>query len=127
MARILVVDDIAELRDILRQHLEALGHEVDEACDASAAMARLSAATFDLVITDILMPGADGFELLNALRRSHAGLPVIATSGGGRMLDAELALRLSRDLGAFAMLRKPVRRVELLEAVEAALLSRKEF
>lgn len=121
MAKILVVDDIAELRDILRQHLEAVGHGVEEACDATAAMAMLSTAVFDLVITDILMPGADGFELLNALRRSHANLPVIATSGGGRMLDAEMALRLSRDLGAFGMLRKPVRRSELLEAVEAAL------
>ena len=121
MAKILVVDDIAELRSILRQHLTAAGHDVAEAGDASLALTELNRDHFDLVITDILMPGADGFELINAMRRSHPGLPVIATSGGGRTLDAELALRLSRDLGALGMLRKPVRRAELLEAVAQAL------
>lgn len=124
MAKILVVDDIAELRGILCQHLAAAGHDVAEAGDASLALVELNRDRFDLVITDILMPGADGFELINAMRRSHPGLPVIATSGGGRTLDAELALRLSRDLGALGMLRKPVRRAELLEAVAQALAAK---
>jgi CheY-like chemotaxis protein len=121
MAHILVVDDNDELRVVLRLFLEAAGHSIDEAENGRAAIAALKTAHFDLVITDILMPDTDGIEVLRAIRRDHAGLKVIATSGGGSMLDADMALWLSTNLGAAAVLRKPVPRAKLLEAVAAAL------
>ncbi|WP_430396670.1 response regulator [Ferrovibrio sp.] len=125
MARILVVDDYADFRLLLRHMLEPEGHSVREASDGQAALALLQQEPFDLVITDVLMPQSDGIEVLNALRRSATGMPVIVTSGGGSTMNAEMALELGGFLGAHAMLRKPVRRQELLAAVAAALAAPK--
>ncbi|WP_428249243.1 response regulator [Ferrovibrio sp.] len=127
MARILVVDDYADFRLLLRRMLEPEGHSVREADDGQAALALLEQEPFDLVITDVLMPQSDGIEVLNALRRSAKAtpsakaIPVIVTSGGGSTMDADMALELGGFLGAHAMLRKPVRRQTLLDAVATAL------
>jgi len=80
----------------------------------------LAKDSFDLLVTDILMPEVDGIELLTAVRKMHERLPVVAISGGGTM-PASLALSLSTSLGADAVLFKPFFTDELLDAVERAL------
>lgn len=69
MARILVVDDSATMRQMLGYTLERVGHEVIEACDGEAALERAEAQPFDLIITDVNMPGMNGLELTSQLRQ----------------------------------------------------------
>jgi len=66
--RILVIDDNAAIRELLRLVLEEEGYEVIEAADGAEGLRRYQAEPTDLVITDLEMPGMDGLELLRALR-----------------------------------------------------------
>lgn len=69
MARILVVDDSATMRQMLGYTLERVGHEVVEVCDGHAALEQAAAQRFDLIITDVNMPGMTGIELTSQLRQ----------------------------------------------------------
>jgi two-component system chemotaxis sensor kinase CheA len=81
-ARILVVDDALTVRELERSILERAGYAVELADGASQALELLDAMEFDLVLTDIEMPGPDGFELTRAIRRNArtARLPVVVMS-----------------------------------------------
>lgn len=120
MACILVIDDNPEFRDILRAHLEANGHRTMLAGDGEQGLALLEREAIDIVLTDILMPQRDGLEVLREARRRWPGLPVIAISGGGWIKATEL-LSMAERLGADNVLQKPVRRDDLIRAVEDAL------
>jgi len=76
--RILIVDDEDVVRRVLRNKLEACGFEVYEAGDGNKALTYLAETCFDLIITDVLMPGKDGLGLLMQLRRDKVDIPVIA-------------------------------------------------
>lgn len=71
MARILAVEDEAELRDLLKEELESEGHEVVTASDGEDALARLANFTPDIVVSDVSMPGIDGFDLLEKFRAAY--------------------------------------------------------
>ncbi|MEK9970726.1 MAG: response regulator [Ferrovibrio sp.] len=120
MAKILVIDDNPEFRDILRRHLEANGHAVTLAANGEQGLALLGEGSFDIVLTDILMPQRDGVEVLREAKRRWPDLPVIAVSGGGWIGATEL-LAMAERLGADKVLQKPVRRDDLISAVDAAL------
>lgn len=120
MACILVIDDNPEFRDILRRHLEANGHRIMLAGDGEQGLALLEREAIDIVLTDILMPQRDGLEVLREARRRWPGLPVIAISGGGWIKANEL-LGMAERLGADNVLQKPVRRDDLIRAVDEAL------
>lgn len=120
MASILVIDDNPEFRDILRSHLEANGHRTLLASDGEQGLALLERETVDIVLTDILMPQRDGVEVLREAKRRWPGLPVIAISGGGWIKATEL-LGMAEKLGADQVLQKPVRRDDLIRAVDDAL------
>ncbi|WP_341908822.1 response regulator [Ferrovibrio terrae] len=120
MAHILVIDDNAEFREILRSHLEANGHQVALAGNGDQGLAVLDRGGIDIVLTDILMPQRDGIEVLRAAKQHWPGLPVIAISGGG-WIDAGDLLGMAERLGADLVLQKPVRRDDLISAVDAAL------
>jgi CheY-like chemotaxis protein len=120
MAYILVIDDNPEFRDILRSHLEACGHCTVLASDGEQGLALLERENVDIVLTDILMPQRDGVEVLRETRRRWPGLPVIAISGGG-WIGANELLGMAEKLGADKVLQKPVRRDDLIGAVDAAL------
>jgi two-component system, OmpR family, response regulator len=79
--RILVIDDDAAIRELLRFVLEGEGYEVIEAADGAEGLQRYQAAPTDLVITDLQMPGMDGLELLEALRRVVPTPALMAISG----------------------------------------------
>src|SRR6266581_4328527 len=120
MARILVIDDEDVVRRMLRTALELQGHEVIEATQGDEALQMQQAFPPDLVITDILMPGKDGLEVIMALRRQAPRLKVIAMSGGGRFRQID-ALETAEMLGAVATVRKPFNLTVVLETVKNVL------
>lgn len=121
MAAILLADDNRDLRELLGEALAEAGHAVTPCADGAEAIARLDAATFDLVVTDVLMPGADGAEVMQALRRQRVRPRLIVISGGGR-IDPASYLKMARALGADEVLQKPFTPSRLIE-VAARLLA----
>lgn len=119
-ARVLVVDDVADNRDLLARRLARLGvGHVVQAADGHAALAAIAAEHFDLVLLDIMMPGMDGFAVLQALRDRGLllELPVVVISATGEM---EAAVRCI-GLGAEDFLPKPFDPVLLRARVTAVL------
>jgi len=95
MAVILVVDDNELNREILVERLCERGYQVTEAADGSEALAELEARNFDLVVLDIMMPGLDGFTVLQRIRAKHSlvELPVIMATARGDRSDVVEALQ----------------------------------
>jgi len=104
--RILVVDDSADTVDMLRTLLEMDGAVVSTAAGGPEALKILAQESFDVILSDISMPGMDGFELLNRLRKLPNGreVPVLALTGFGRAEDVERA----KSVGFFSHITKPV-------------------
>jgi signal transduction histidine kinase/ActR/RegA family two-component response regulator len=117
--RVLVVDDSPETATMLRQLLEFEGAEVATALSGAEALRTVDGRDFDLVISDIAMPGMDGYELLRELRLRPrtSGVPALAVTGFGQTEDAERAYAA----GFFAHLVKPVEIARLIEAARAAI------
>jgi len=120
MANILVIDDVELVLKTTERVLSNAGHAVTCETRGRKAIALLEQTSFDLVITDILMPDMDGTEIVLQLRQDFPELPVIAMSGGGRG-NAALYLETAREFGAKAILEKPIAADDLLAAVEACL------
>ncbi|MDZ4694166.1 MAG: sigma-54 dependent transcriptional regulator [Deltaproteobacteria bacterium] len=91
--RILVVDDEATVRQALKRQLEGLGYEAICASGGDEAIAHLKSEVFDLCITDLIMPGNDGFAVLEAARKHSPPVAVIVITGQGTVRDAVEALR----------------------------------
>jgi CheY-like chemotaxis protein len=93
MARILVVDDNAASRDLLRHILKPLCSEVLEACQGQEALAKIAEAEPDLVLLDLEMPVLDGFGVLQQLRQDprFTALPVVAVTARAMQGDREKA------------------------------------
>lgn len=119
--RILVVDDEPQVRALLAAALRERGHAVTEAHDGPAALAQLDACgAFDVLVTDLAMPGMDGLELLRAARKRQAGLPALLVTGYAGDADAgEFAAAVGH--GPLMLLRKPVGPEELVDRVAALL------
>lgn len=84
------------------------------------ALAKITKGSFDLIVTDIIMPDMEGIELILRLRRRSRDLPIIAISGGGRG-GPEVYLELARSCGAARVLAKPFEAAQLLSYVNEAL------
>lgn len=117
--RILLVDDEPQVRVAARWTLQQAGYRVVEATDGAEAIARFDddADGFDLLITDLLMPGADGTATIRALQRRDPHLPIVASSG----LHDELLDREVVPFGTAAQLPKPYTADQLLHTVRQAL------
>jgi CheY-like chemotaxis protein len=121
MAQILVIDDDAGFRGIVRALLERAGHRVIEASDGRGALQRLrESPRTDLVITDLLMPQMDGIEVLQHVRRINGEIRILAMSGGGGLGPSDL-LRAASHLGADQTITKPFRRDEFIDTVNRML------
>jgi DNA-binding response OmpR family regulator len=118
--RILVVDDEKPLRDILKLTLSCEGYEVLTAADGNEAMELARSMPFDLVVTDIMMPGKDGIETIIELRALNRELKIIAMSGGqpGGTVDF---LPLATSLGVSAVLKKPFESEQFINTLRAVL------
>ncbi|MDQ7834290.1 MAG: response regulator [Humidesulfovibrio sp.] len=124
--RILVVDDDADVREMVCRILESNGYVAIPAAGGRQAVERLQTDTPDLVITDVVMPEVDGFEVLLKLRLLTPGVGALVMSGGGR-LEPEAYLGMATKLGAYDILRKPFTKAEILKAVKRALISRTSY
>ena len=116
MAEILIVDDDDIIRETLYELLSAK-YNCDTAETAEQALLKLANGAFDVVLTDITMPGLSGSELLRRVRQLYPQTPVIMISGISDQDHAEALLKL----GAFDYLLKPFRLEVVEESVERAL------
>jgi CheY-like chemotaxis protein len=117
--KVLVVDDNADMRDALQLLLAQIGYEVEGAADGLQAIEIQRARPAQVLITDIFMPGKDGFETIEAFRREWPHTRIVAMSGGGALATRDY-LKLTPEVGADAILRKPFS-LENLQEVLAGL------
>jgi CheY-like chemotaxis protein len=121
VTEILLIDDMAGVRRAVVAMLTRAGHTVTAAESGNKGVELLTAKRFDLVITDMLMPGVDGVDVLSHVEGMPNRPRVIAISGGGAGLSAESALRLAR-IKADAFLEKPFESEQLLAAIDKLLV-----
>ena len=115
--RILIVDDEATIRASLLEALAADGYDTDSAESGEEALARCHATAYDLVVTDLKLPGVSGLEILQALRNQGKQTPVIMMTAYGDVDTAVSAMRL----GAYDFIPKPFKLTVLRKQVRAAL------
>ena len=122
MARILVIDDEEGIRSFLAEALEIDGHDVSTAVDGAAALEALSGSSFDVLLTDLRMPGVDGMAVLAHAKSEHPGTEVLVLTAQGSIGKAVAAMRL----GACDFLEKPLDGLDTLRlAVGRALEMRR--
>jgi DNA-binding response OmpR family regulator len=114
--RVLVVDDEPVVREVLTRYLERDGFEVETAADGEHAIARFDAATPDLVLLDLMLPGLDGFEVFRAIR-SRWQSPVIMLTARGDVTDRIVGL----EVGADDYVSKPFSPSEVTARVRAVI------
>jgi putative two-component system response regulator len=117
MSRILAIDDEHVIRMLVVEILESVGHEVVGAESAEHALELLDEGEFDLVVSDVVMPGLSGLELLEAARSRRASLPIVLVTGAGTYETLSQAL----TRGAAGLVTKPFAHAELQTAVSDAL------
>ena len=123
-ARLLIVDDEAEVREMLSRHFRFLGYHVDTASDGNEALRKLAEARTEVVISDIVMPQMDGVELLRAIREQYPMTHVIMITGYVTLGNALACMRHGADTCIF----KPLEDLaELEEAVVLALGNLKQW
>ena len=115
--RVLVVDDEAAIRDLLAKTLALAEYDVDLAHDGRAALERLRLIPYDLLITDLKMPGVDGLTVVREARRLKADIPVIIITG----FSSEASAIEAVNLGVSGYLTKPFRVPRVLSAAAKAL------
>ena len=122
-AKILLVEDDPSIVLGLRMNLEREGYAVELAEDGEVGLARAKEGAFDLVLLDIMLPKLNGYEVLDALRRTRQDVPpVLLLSARGAEMDKVMGL----DLGADDYITKPFSVAELLARVRATLRRRKD-
>ena len=114
--RILVVDDEPDLLDVLGTMLAEAGWQVDTAANGREALTLVDSGRYEVILSDIDMPGMTGVELLREIRGRDLDVPVLLITGHPRVDTAVEAL----EHGALRYLRKPIRERDLLAAVEDA-------
>lgn len=121
MARILLIDDDPQVRMVFEGFLIHDGHEVVTAVNGSEGLKMLEAGPFDLVITDIVMPEQDGYEVIMKLARLEHRPRIIAVSGGSPALSQQMLLKVVTHMPVELVLAKPVSYEELSTAVKNVL------
>jgi DNA-binding NtrC family response regulator len=119
--KILVVDDEEGARELFNTILSDEGYEVTLAVNGSEALSRIRGADYDLVVTDIKMPGMDGLQLLQEIRKAGSKVDVIMVTAYG---EVESYLK-AMSLGAAEYINKPIRIKELKRIVHKVLTERK--
>lgn len=116
MCSVLVIDDDASVRSILRRMLEHAGYQVAEAASGDEGLAYCEWGIPDVVITDLFMPGTGGLEVIRKLALGYPGTRTIAVTGCAVSSQIDLA-EVARNQGASGVLMKPVDMDALLEAI----------
>ncbi len=119
--KILLVDDDEDFRKLASILLETAGYDVDQATDGVEAIVTLRTSNYDLILSDIEMPGLDGFTMLQALKSKNMDTPLIFLTGNDSMDKEERGY----ELGALDYIRKPIRRKMFLTRVKRAFAPQK--
>ncbi len=120
MARILIIDDERQVRELLRDILEEAGYDVAEASDGQEAMKIQKSEPAELIITDLIMPEKEGIETIRELKQSYPDVRIIAMSGGG-VVGPDSYLKIAQGVGAIWTFSKPIKRDELLDGIRGLL------
>jgi len=124
MADILIADDDENVRTLLRRSLQAEGYHIEICNDGSSALRVFTSGKFELVITDLHMPGMHGIDLIYQIRDRAPKVPIIAISGGSTgddFIAASEDLKTAATEGADLIIPKPCDIDYLLEKVELFL------
>ncbi len=120
MPRILLIEDDQTMHAMLLQLLRKHGYEVVGAPDGEQGLRLFANQSFDLVITDIVMPNQEGLGTIRKIRQANPNLPIIAISGGGIIGPAQY-LDIARKLGVRHAFAKPFESAPFLDAVRQCL------
>jgi CheY-like chemotaxis protein len=120
MDNILIVDDEDQMRKYMLEVLRGEGYAVSEASDGKKAIRQIQRKAFKLIISDVVMPVMDGFELIREIRKRFPTLKILAISGAGyNTLD--VYLNLAMGYGADAILLKPFGSNRFIDKVASLL------
>ena len=115
MAKVLIVDDESEMRNLVRIYLRADGHSVEEAADGVQALDIISASRPDVIVLDVMMPGMDGLETCSFIRSQYPDIPILMLTARTSVEDKVSGL----SVGADDYLTKPFDGRELVARVRA--------
>lgn len=115
MGHILVVDDERSISDLIVMNLTMVGHTSEQAFDGREALEKLKVSKFDLCLLDIMLPGKDGFALIEDFK--NANVPVIFLSAKSSLADRVKGL----NLGAEDYMVKPFETLELIARIDVVL------
>jgi CheY-like chemotaxis protein len=116
MKRILVVDDNMMMRKLITGLFSSKEYELSEACNGIEGLIRMQQAPFDLVITDILMPGMEGIELISRIKKEYPGMKIVAISG-----SKPYYLSLAKKMGTDGIFTKPLNKMAFLHQIHRIL------
>jgi CheY-like chemotaxis protein len=117
---IALADDMPEIQALAATWLSGAGHTVLCAANGAELLRMLRDKQVDVVITDVMMPQNDGFEVIQAVKKLYPGVKIITISGGADVMPMRDCLRVARALGADAVLAKPFNKVQLFTALDSA-------
>lgn len=126
LKKALIVDDDDLVRPTVTAMLSALQFDVVETPNGKEALRLVAESDFDLVVTDLFMPGFDGYELMIEIRKMTSDIPIILMSGGGKFFPAgseafDDIISSAELLGASYVIAKPFRKADLARIVAQAL------
>lgn len=120
MARILVIDDELQVRELLQDILEEAGYEVVLSSDGKEAIEVQQNEPADLIITDLIMPEKEGIETIRELKKLFPDVTIVAMSGGG-VVGPKAYLKIAQGVGAKWTFTKPIERDKLLQGIRDLL------
>ncbi|MEJ2257758.1 MAG: response regulator transcription factor [Woeseiaceae bacterium] len=115
--RILVIEDERDIAELIRLHLDDLGHRVTITADGHNGLRTASAGSWDLIILDLRLPGIDGLEICRRLRRNSDAVPILMLTSKSSELDRVVGL----EIGADDYVTKPFSIMELIARIKAIL------
>ncbi|HEX3728379.1 MAG TPA: response regulator [Opitutaceae bacterium] len=115
--RILFADDFAAFRMTASEWLEEDGHAIEAAKSGRDAAKLMASKSFDLLITDIIMPDGDGIELIRDVRKSQPSPKIVAVSAGSEHLGPDFYIAMAKRFGADAVMLKPFDRQQLRDII----------
>ena len=122
MPKVLIIDDEKDIRSVLKDMLGMSGYDVDPAEDGRKAKELYDKTDYDVVITDIIMPEQDGFEVILDYRNKNQLDRIIAISGGGRT-SSEDYLNIASHFGVSSIFSKPPNYKDLIAKVDEIVAS----
>jgi DNA-binding NtrC family response regulator len=120
--KVLVVDDDAVVGHSINRVLSGQGYQVREAASGIEALEALGSQRYDMVFTDIRMPGMDGLDMASRMKKSYPEMPVVVITGYG----TEASEKKASDIGVAGFLRKPLSPDTIIENAERVLRERDE-